>query len=396
MNRLGVWFSLVSVLALIGCVTAEEAPKSEWKGLGDVEKVDCAKWPLGEKDLGVNSVGFLDTKPQSLISTGRLRTSATVNYLTDFKGRANLDVDDLRRVDLGRTAVVLGTARMGTSSFLAVSVRTKNGRKLELRSTKDNIVRGSLDGFPSELASGSIVNVAGGFWVGLKEHEEKSSVWYVGVASGKLTLRSYPELNLRVLPIILPVRDEPQAWLLSYDALAAGQKRNDVFVMQKLSTEGVAGNERRLEVPVDSAVESWSASGASGRFLLAWVDGDSMVGEAKMRLGEIVIDYEAPRLAWENVFPLEDVHVSEPIWLTAGGSNWAVILKWVDEESTLATYKVGISNASPPRASGIFPKGSRLVDAFSDDDDDPWVIVRSRKKESWDFQVCELSRIQKD
>jgi hypothetical protein len=121
-----------------------------------------------------------------------------------------------------------------------------------------------------------------------------------------------------------------------------------------------------------------------------------MVGEAKMRLGEIVIDYEAPRLAWENVFPLEDVHVSEPIWLTAGGSNWAVILKWVDEESTLATYKVGPGNASPPRASGIFAKGSRLVDTFADEDDDPWVIVRSRNKDGWDFQVCELSRLQKN
>jgi len=395
MSRLGMWFSLVSVPALIGCITAGETHKSEWQGLGDVEKVDCVPWPLGERDLGVNSVSFLDTKPQSLISTGRLRTSATVNYLTEFEGRASLDVDDLRRVDLGRTVVVLGTAKVGASSFLAVSVRSKSGRKLELRSTKDNIVRWSLDGFPSDLSSGSIINVADGFWVGLKESEEKSSIWYVSATAGKLTLRSYPELNLRVLPIILPVRDEPQAWLLSYDAVAAGQRRNDVFVMQKISTEGVAGNERRLEVPVDSAVESWSASAVSGRFLMAWVDGDSMVGEAKMRLGEIVIDYEAPRLAWENVFPLEDVHVSEPIWLTAGGLSWAVILKWVDEESTLATYKVGVSSASPPRASGIFPKGSRLVDAFSDDDDDPWVIVRSRKKDGWDFQVCELGRIQK-
>jgi len=392
-QRVPALLTLVSTLLLSpACVTGSSKPTSQWSGLDSAGRVDCGNWPLRDGDLSVSQVQFLQGTPPGLISTGKLRDSSTVHYYTPFKESSDVDADDLGRVDIGRGSVILGSAKIGTKWFLAVAQRSKGKFNLELRGYGDNVVRFSAPGLPNSLQSGSIVNVTGGFWLSLKESEQSAYVMFVrqGKGSGRLEVVKFDDLSLTSIPVLLPVEGEPQVHVFTFDPQSAGQRKSDVFVLQTLSQDGKASRKSRLEIPLDSAVESWSIAEHKGKILLSWVDGDSMVGEAKMRIGEVAVTESSVNLSWDNQKPLTDVHVSEPMWLKGDDSVRGVILKWVDEESTLASYKVIAGTVSAPRFSGVFPKGSRLVDAFSDDDGDPWIIIRSKEKDRWNFQLCRL------
>jgi hypothetical protein len=88
---------------------------------------------------------------------------------------------------------------------------------------------------------------------------------------------------------------------------------------------------------------------------------------------------------------LKDVHVSDPVFLASAKGLQVLTLNWVDDESTIARYVVAGGTVGKPVYSGIFPKGSRIVDAFAGNDpSDTFVMMRHKNDTNWIFQLCKL------
>jgi hypothetical protein len=66
-------------------------------------------------------------------------------------------------------------------------------------------------------------------------------------------------------------------------------------------------------------------------------------------------------------------------------------MQWVDEESTIGRYKIAGGQLGKPMYSGIFPKGSRVMAAFTrQKEGDLFVVVRHKHEEGWGYRICEL------
>src|SRR5690606_20573578 len=111
-----------------------------------------------------------------------------------------------------------------------------------------------------------------------------------------------------------------------------------------------------LDIAATSQVESWNAAGHGGGYYLAVVDGDSLIGQSDLKVSFFNWNEGSAPVRWTKGTPLKDVHVTEPFFLASDRGLEAMVLKWIDEESTIARYKVAANGLGKPEYSGIFPK----------------------------------------
>jgi hypothetical protein len=146
-----------------------------------------------------------------------------------------------------------------------------------------------------------------------------------------------------------------------------------------------------LDIDAQSQVESWSAAQFGGGTYLAFVDGDSMIGQADLKISYVNSVDGATAVKWTKASPLKDVHVTEPVFLASAKGLEVLLLNWIDEESTIARYMVAGGTVGKPAYSGIYPKGARIVDAFTGESpDDLYVVTRHRDDTRWAFNICEI------
>ena len=401
MNKI-LLFSLV----LVGCVSPENGPvKSQWAELDQVERVNCAAWPLSKSDLGVEAVVPLEVgDTDGLIASVRLRTNRLAHYYAPFAGKVTLDPDDFSRLNLGEGAVVLGAVRIGSQTHMAVMQQRFEKAVLELRSVPSNEVVAILEGLPGEISTGSVLSSKNGFWLLIKHHEQHSSLFFVRfespavksgqVLSQKLSAVKFEALKLTSLPVILQKAHTDEIYLVNFDSVAAGKGRKDVFSVGRADGSGQFSSLKNMPVKVESEVESFSAFAHQGQYYLGYIDGDSMVGKARLRVSRFVWE-SSPVVADSASVVLEDVHVSDPIWIPGGTELSVGVLKWVDEESTLASYKVQAGALVNSNAAGIFQKGSRITGVFGTKNGQNFLVMRSRETNTWKFRLCHLKRSQK-
>jgi hypothetical protein len=146
-----------------------------------------------------------------------------------------------------------------------------------------------------------------------------------------------------------------------------------------------------LDVRAENGVESWAATQYGTGYNLAMVDGDSLIGQAELNVTAFDWIDEAASTKWTKGVPLKDVHVSDPVFLASAKGLQVLTLNWVDDESTIARYIVAGGTLGKPVYSGIYPKGSRIVEAFAGDDaSETYVIMRHKDDTNWIVQLCRL------
>jgi hypothetical protein len=384
--------SLLFCLLLLGCATPEESKrKSEWAELDEAGSVNCAYWPLQKADLAVNELMAVgDPLAEGIIASIRMRNSSVGHYFAPFTGKVKLDPDDFRKLDLGRGAVPLGGFKSQGKLLLAVVQHRPTRAVLELRNAETNAVVSTVDPLPGQVSAGAILPVEGGFWLALKHHEQRSSVVFVSLDSafGAKAIR-FDGLKLGAFPAIMQVQKSSDIVAVVFDSVANGKSRKEVFSVAKISRTGAFTPLRQLPVKIESEIEGYSAIGYGDSFYLGYVDGDSMVGQAKLRMAKFTWN-DNLSVAGEDARVLGDAHVSDPVWFHSEKELFVGVLKWIDEESTLATYKVVESKLGNPRSSGIFARGSRITERFSSKDGRNFIAVRVRDHDMWKYRVCDL------
>jgi hypothetical protein len=163
------------------------------------------------------------------------------------------------------------------------------------------------------------------------------------------------------------------------------------FQVRHLGRDGAAGEPVVLPVKIEDDVESWSAAAYGQGFYLAYVEGDSLVGQAVLRVAYFNWRDGQPSVQWEKEDAIKDVHAGEPVFAAAEDGLELLLLNWVDDESTIARYQVSAGKLGPPSFSGVFERGARLTEAFSDaGGDDLFALMRYREDNKWTFKVCAL------
>lgn len=177
--------------------------------------------------------------------------------------------------------------------------------------------------------------------------------------------------------------------------LASGLSRfqegsKSLFKVSAINEDGTHIGPSTITVPISNNVESWSATILGDQILLAYRRRFSAWGvnaqSCQLELGDL-----GAVVNWVKTRTLLNEHVSEPIWITQGEVAQLVVPKWVDGESTLATYRVGRFDIESSAVSGLFPKGMRVLNGFSPaSSNTPLVLLRHKSNPGWRFELCRL------
>ncbi len=382
---------LLSVLSLAGCTTfGGQKHASGWAVLDKATKASCSPWPLRDKDLQVSSITVMRGSPKRLLVAGLRRDTSPLYYSAVFKNEAEVDPDKFTAMDLGRSALPLGGVTLNGKGVTLVTRNVKGQAVLEVRTLADNIVRykGPLAASPVE--EGTVVPVPGGAgaWLVIRGSDDLYRVAYVDLKKlEKPAVQMVSGVALGEKPYLL-VSAAKKGALVVWKEGDTGTP----FQLRWVNEAGTAGAATKLDVAVTSQSESWAVTAHAGGYYLAFIDGDSLIGQSELKISHFNWgDSDTATTRWTQASNLKDEHVSEPFFVPTEKGLELMLLKWVDDESTIARYIVASGTFGKPSFSGIFPKGSKVIEAFTGDSPgDVFVVTRQRQDDRWGFQMCEL------
>ncbi len=387
---------------IFGCTGLRKVETiSKWDALQSAAKADCAPWPMQKQDLGIYDLRLFDGEKPHFLARIMGRDAIQGWKGAPFAFDPEVNAKDVRAVQLGARPVILGGGSSAQGAFTIVA-NQDSGRtaQIEVRTFPDNIVRRRYQNLGITVVDGFALPVQAALWMAVKVHSSEKSIEEVPVRILHLS-QSEGEAKATIKTANVPMGTEFPALLTSAKGDSAqlvwrkekGTKSE--FFYSRLGADGSYATPTPLNIPVSMQVESWAAASFGSNILLAIVDGDSLVGQASLKLVRFEpAGKSGAEVKWVKTKSLLNEHVSDPV--IASGPNGAYVLlpKWLDEESTIATYRLGIEAVESQPVAGIFPKGIRLVGAsISQDGKKLFAIVRSRAKVGWNFQVCRLESI---
>ncbi len=381
------------VVALAGCqLLGGRKTNSGWVVLEKTTGVECGFWPKQEKDLAVNELMLARGAKRGILSAGIKRDGSPNHYYLPFDDEVELEPETMIPLKLGRNAVLLGGAHAGGKPIVdvAFNVLDKAGVEkstFEVRNAKDNLVRFKGELLPTSVVSGSVTTIGDVQWLVVKREDGDFGVARVGLTKEKFDLQVVPNLAFKDKPVILAAPGGKEGLALGRE----GTDQTRPFTVRKLGADGRAGNPVSIDLKVDNGVESWDAVQYGTGYNIAYVDGDSLIGQAELKVAGFNWKDDAVNTGWSKGVILKDVHVSDPVFLATSKGLQVMTLNWVDDESTIARYGVAAGSLGKPVYSGIFPKGSRIVEAFNGNDpSESFVIMRHKDDSSWSFKLCRL------
>jgi hypothetical protein len=372
-----------SLFAAAGCTTLGK-PKtvSRWAVLDKAEDVECAPWPMRNKDLRIDELHYVGGVSPGFVVSGVKRDGGAMFYWAPFRGEVELEPESFVNLPLGRGAVVAGGGATSGAPYVALLQNAAKGAVLEVRGIRDNVVRLKSALSESDIKDAWTVNADFGAWVTYRKDDNDVYM---------LFLRDKPRLaalkaagaTFKEVPVVLPVKGKLEAVTV--------RKEGGGIMARTVSADGQSSSDAPIDVKIDQELESWSAASHNGQHYVGYVDGDSLVGQAALKLSQVTLGDGSASVAWTRSTPLKDLHASEPVFVGARGALHLLVMQWVDEESTIGRYKVAGGQLGKPIYSGIFPKGSRVMAAFtSQKEGDLFVVVRHKHDEGWGYRICEL------
>ncbi len=369
--------------------------ESEWATLQSASNVSCKPWKRNDDVLSVKSIDIFNGKPQGFLTSVALRNGQSALEYADFK--QSLSVSPMVRRNFGtRTGLVSG---FGDSQaiYAVVSKNLKEGSKLEIRTMPDNVVRYTAIGLPVNIRSLEVYPAKNGAWLSFRAGHPDTAVEELGYQFAYLpTKLNQQDIRLTAVPS-QPI-DTFQAQIISnpnhLNALVVwkpkGQSHRHFNIAEISPGKKPVFEPKEVDVSAEHEIESWTAGAAKEGLTLSYVDGDSLIGQANLKVVKLSWDQQYATTEWLKSKSLLNEHVSDPVWVSGSNKGFILIPKWVDNESTIALYHVGNQGFENAEAVGVFPRGLRVVDAFWDDD--IYALIRFRENQEWQFQLCQISR----
>ncbi len=356
--------------------------------LRKAENARCAPWPKRDQDLQINELNVILGPKKGLLASGLKRDASPQNIYVPFTDDPQIDAADLLTINVGRNGLVIGgTTFGGRPAAVVVQNVGENKSALEVRTVTDNVVKFKGDLANVNVIEGSVVQSKGGLWIAFKSEENEYRVSFLDMRKPTTpVLKAATGIKLSDRPELVAQATRPGIVVVWKEG-----ETGRPFRAEQLTEDLGPSSASSLDVEVKDTVESWTAIQHSGSYYLAVVEGDSLVGQAALKLSQIGWGDGSPTVKAMKPVEIRDIHVSDPVFLVSAKGLEVLLLNWVDEESTIARYMVAGGMIGKPSYSGIFPKGTRVAHAFTGQDPgDRFVVTRHKSADQWSFNICEL------
>lgn len=378
------FITVFSIVFTSGCVTLRaNQPSSRWAVLTQVNDADCVQWPVRSKDLRIDEITFVEGRSLGFFVSGTRRDGGVFHYWAPFHWGIELDPNNFVNLPIGRSSVIAGGGVIDNTPFVSLFANGARSSEFQVRTLKNSVVKLKQAIRQKDIKEAWSVNSGKQSWIVFRKEDNDT---YVNL------LETDPEVVLlpisgalfKEVPFVLPSKNPSQALTFRLE--------NNQIIMRYLDTnQDVNNKDIHLELNLEYDLESWVIRGVDDQIFLSYVEGDSLIGSAKLNVSRV--DFSNQKLLL-NRFPaitLGDVHVSEPALAATAKGVSVLLMQWVDGESTIARFPVAHGKLGNPIYSGIFPKGGRIMFVASDQKrEELFVVVRHKNNDGWDYRLCEL------
>jgi hypothetical protein len=293
-----------------------------------------------------------------------------------------------------------------------VIVRSSSSQAfVEVRTIRDNIVRATSQPLPFAIRSATLTRAGEGFWLVYERTaegpdyslEDPAAETQYGIAylnrakDGQLSLRELDTGPLESAPLVLHLPQSDVSEALVVYTTTDDSARKTPFRYRLIREGAEIAPERSLDLAVSDRLESWTASTSHRDLALAWVDGDTLVGQATLRAAKLSVSDAGLSVSASSELTLTDVHASEPLWMSrANGKNALFLLQWMDDEGSIGVYTLEDNTLKGPRYVGVLPRGARVMDTlFAPGQDEVFATIRYRDDAGgmWKFDLCDLGSL---
>lgn len=383
---------LLSLVITASCTTPKPpATTSEWVNLAEVGSATCEPWPMAEKDMEVRAlVPVLNRgKANGFVASVRQRNSSLEHVFVPATLKMEVDSDHAQILPLGQGSVLVGAWQSGAVPMLIVAHNSGSRATLELRKATDNrvLTRSTfvLDGNVRD----AIIEIDGEtVWMTLRTGDSSTvfaKLFYKGQNSQFERISFASESRGATLVV-----DQEKHSPYVVEAQPVADKIN--FKVTPLrGKELTPGPSQNIEMDAKGGIESWTVTSARGGFYFAAVTGDSMVGQGVMHAGIVGMRQQVPNWGWRKDLGLPDVHVSEPVWIASSNGPILTVMKWLDGEATMATFRATSTGLDIRKDRGVHPKGSIVVNGTEATVGTLVTVVRNRVEDLWRYNICKSS-----
>ncbi|MEZ4742542.1 MAG: hypothetical protein R3B45_08855 [Bdellovibrionota bacterium] len=404
----------LSSICLSGCVLfPSEKRISKWSVLDQAKDISCKSIDTG-KHIGFENISVLQgyrnnttSLPIALIAHVVKRSGAKSYDYYDFDGDLSLESEKRNSLIFGRNGMPLVgqlPPKEGSEARIAVlRNKAKDESIIEIHNIRSNVVIASSAKIAGNFQGGNLMNTERGMWISLEGDQSKVIFIKGGDLLAKnekgserlLPVQSFPNLSAANKIALLGDTEQSAAQALTLKSdIANDGKIKDLFLVTRLHEAGQQGSVYQLELPTEAGVEAWAVQSVPGGAKLAYIEGDSLIGQANLVLAKIKLGVASPIIEWQKMIPLGDAHVAQPYWVNSSNGQFLAMMKWLDEESTLSLYRVGFKQVESAKDFGVFAKGTAAIDLFSyGSDNEVYSVMRRKDGHKWDFSVCLLGEI---
>lgn len=362
--------------------------QSSWHALSKAKKMSCTSWPLREKDLKIEVVRPLSGSPAGVFVTVMKRDASPDYYFSPVSEDGAVDSNRLTSLVLPQHGLLAGGFRAGGKVHALVVTSPENAPILEIRQLESNVV---LQRFPLGIKGvEEAYTHAGphGEWLVVSTVEGPFHLYF-------LHHSVHGAAELRDLGITFQepphVASGPGGTLVVWHDAKSRSSLRGLWLETEDVLKRRAGVQADLALGDQNDLESWQAGATPEGFYLAIVTGDSLLGEADLKVAKMEIGSQFGQFEWVGQAPLRDIHAAEPYVVKTAHGTEVLLPNWVDEESTIARYNVTDENLGRPIFSGLFPRGTRIMDSLEDSASGRiWALTRHRIDSRWVYQICGL------
>jgi hypothetical protein len=395
--------SLLLGLTLAACETTP-SPMSEWAPLKEASQVDCLPFPKPAGVLEVTKIDSPVAPGAPFVLEGRSRRGAAyVKHLFPFSSLKKFE--DPKMIDLTESKEVyyLGMGWDGKVPVLVEEEVSGKGATMRLRAVPGLKPIGKPMKMEYATEDPKLTHSKGGAWLLSKQREfgdEQSAledrpyfVHYANFQDGNAKVQPF-KFNVHGRPKFVSMDQKRESlavvWL---DEGTAEKHSPPQFKVRLVNKSGLSSKEMPIPLKLEGA-ETWDAAMSKDGLVLAFIDGDSLMGDAKLRVVRGIVSKTGIKIVWQKSIPLSNQHTFSPKFVTSKEGSLLAVQRWLDNESTVSLYEITKNDFKLQGNYGVFKEGFMFADFFISPNDKALLGV-SRYKDGHlkHFGLCKIRSI---
>ncbi|MGE0173885.1 MAG: hypothetical protein AB7T49_13905 [Oligoflexales bacterium] len=395
---LGIYVTLSWVMST--CVTTKPSKPQDsatWSLLKDVAEVPCEVIPVSETVLDYQKVGY-SSPIESLLINARARNGRPVFYKLPYPSFGPPTLEKVETLKVTNEETFMGIGTVFKTKYMAVGKNTQTDPKIILKVPTLEGTTLATGKLPFALEDAAFSSADEGLWV-ISKHKEfaeepsalddrPSSLHYFKVQKNILTPQSFSFQMLGQTQLL--TYNQKHAVAIWLDEGTSEKPKPGKFKLRLVSNKGVFSPEVIL-ADIVQKVEQWSAVVVKDGLLLATIEGDSVMGDANLRVTKVQLGAKGVTVVWQKTKSLTNEHVSDPFWVTRKDGVYLYLPKWLDSDVTLSLYQITNNDVKSIGSMGVFSEGTTFQSLFTLKNGGVVSLSSTTKNNATKHLLCEVT-----